>query len=236
MIGTLFGIGSQHPEPGILVNGRILKQSQGFIGNTATRDNFHIYLDSFPGIRHLFVRLWFILRFLYLFHQTLAFEYTVQGFDPSRITAFPQAAPKFNHAESRISPFHIANQFQLFRRMFIGVFVGPPGLEHRDFSVPSHLFSQKYMNERARLYFLLAFPTPYFFAYCNNDCLYLVSCVIVSMQSECSFLSLVSQLYYNGFALALHSFLSALYNMYCNPTRTENKTAAKFIDTRGVNE
>lgn len=128
MIGTLFGIGPQHPETGIFVDGCVLKQSQGFIGNTTTRDNFHIYLDSLSGMRHLFVGLWFILRFLCLFHQALAFEYTVQGFDPSRIAAFPQAAPKFNHAESRVSPFHIANQFQLFRLMFIGVFVGPPGL------------------------------------------------------------------------------------------------------------
>ena len=45
MIGTLFGIGPQHPETGIFVDGCVLKQSQGFIGNTTTRDNFHIYLD-----------------------------------------------------------------------------------------------------------------------------------------------------------------------------------------------
>lgn len=67
MIGTLFGIGPQHPETGIFVDGCVLKQSQGFIGNTTTRDNFHIYLDSLSGMRHLFVGLWFILLFFVSF-------------------------------------------------------------------------------------------------------------------------------------------------------------------------
>ena len=74
MIGTLFGISPQHPEPGILVDGRILKQSQGFIGNTATRNNFHIYLDSLPRMRHLFVGL------------CLYFVFFVSFIKPSRLS------------------------------------------------------------------------------------------------------------------------------------------------------
>ena len=56
-IGRLFLVCSQETQTGKLVNGSILEQAKFWICDAASRDNFHIHLDSLTGTGHLLIGL-----------------------------------------------------------------------------------------------------------------------------------------------------------------------------------
>ena len=59
-VSRLLRIGSQETKSGKLVNGGVLEQTQLWVGNTATRYDFYVHLDSLAGIGHLLIRFGFV--------------------------------------------------------------------------------------------------------------------------------------------------------------------------------
>ncbi len=53
-------IGGQKARTGKLVNSGILEQAKLWIRDTASGNDFHIHLDTLPGIGHLLIGLWCI--------------------------------------------------------------------------------------------------------------------------------------------------------------------------------
>ena len=56
----LLRIGGQKAQTGKLVNSGILEQAKLRIRDTASGNDFHIHLDTLPGIGHLLIGLWCI--------------------------------------------------------------------------------------------------------------------------------------------------------------------------------
>lgn len=107
-IGRLLGIGSQKAEPGKLVNGSVLEQTQLWISNAAARDYLHIYLDPLSGIGHLLVRFWGMSFFLLLLRKHTQLSHDAkQALGPAGIASLPEAVPQFYQAQGRIAAAHI---------------------------------------------------------------------------------------------------------------------------------
>ncbi len=109
-ISGLFRISTQDPITGILVNSGVLEQAKFWISDAFTRNDFHINLDSFPGMSHLLIRFGLVGILLFDCYKPFAFQYPPEGFQASGITSFSQLAPEFNHPEFGVSSPHVMNE------------------------------------------------------------------------------------------------------------------------------
>ena len=88
-VGALFLVGRQEAQAGELVNGGVLKQTQFGIGNTITRDNFHIHLYPLAGVGHLLVGLGDVHLFRLGSRQQFQSPHdTEKGFWPPGVASF----------------------------------------------------------------------------------------------------------------------------------------------------
>ena len=108
-------------EPWKLVYGGILVISFTVFWDYAWWGNmFDIYLDSLSGIKHLFIRLWYLLWVWESYRFPIKFSQdTPKTCDRAGIASLPQFDPEDDKADAFVSPVHIFYQGDLL----IGVLV-----------------------------------------------------------------------------------------------------------------
>ncbi len=94
-ISAVFLIAVNKAKSGKLVDSSVLIELLLLIGETAHRNIFDIYLNTFARISHLFVRLgligWLCWR---LRKQSQPFKDSIEALDPAGITTFAKPVPK----------------------------------------------------------------------------------------------------------------------------------------------
>ena len=89
--------GTHQAEPGELVNGGILEQTQLRVSDAAAGNDFHIHLDPFTRVSHLLVRFCRIGLFLLLLWEHPQFAHDPkQALRLAGIAALFQAVPKLH--------------------------------------------------------------------------------------------------------------------------------------------
>ena len=105
-----------------LVNGGVLIELLLLIGKATHRNIFDIYLNTLTRIGHLFIRFGLIGWLCQsLRKQSQPFEDSIKALDAAGITMFAKSVPKLGKTELWIAPPHISDEFQLIRRMLVGV-------------------------------------------------------------------------------------------------------------------
>ena len=87
--GTLFLVRAEETQAGELINGGVLEEAQGGIGDTASGNNLHVDLHALARVRHLLVRFGNRLHFLLRRRQhTKTMEDAVERADMPVIASF----------------------------------------------------------------------------------------------------------------------------------------------------
>ena len=138
----MFRVGCEKTQPGELINGGILEETEFRVSDTASRNDFHIDLYALSGMSHLLIGLWNVLLFRLLGRkQPQPAHDPEQAFRAAGVAPGLQAMPQLDHAQRRISAAHIADELQLFLGVPVWMAVRASGLadQRRRTSVPALL-------------------------------------------------------------------------------------------------
>ena len=139
-IGGLLRIRRQKAQPCELVDSGVLEQAKLRVCDAAAGNDLDIHLNALAGVRHLLIRLWFILLFRLFRRKQSQFAHDAeQTFRTTAIAALPQPMPQLEHSERRIAAAHISDELQLVFRVLIWVAVRTSGRagQGRHTSVPA---------------------------------------------------------------------------------------------------
>ena len=120
-----------HVAPsGEFINGCVLIKPFALdaVSHTGERNELDVDLDAFPGIMHLLVRLWYMLRiWRFRGHHLPLDEESVQSGDRAGIASFSKLYPEPHEPGVWISAAHVVNEFDLLVGVLIWVMVRPTG-------------------------------------------------------------------------------------------------------------